>query len=118
MGNSVKCFKAVSEVLEEATRQFSPLWEIDEEKYDILKQYCDAIDLLASEFDGESFEAEVDNIEMTISIRLECSDMTIKSKAHKYYDLTQRALSFGFSATKKGNLVVEFVFPSVWYKTV
>lgn len=118
IGSSVKCFDVVSQVAEEATAQFSPLWEIDKEKYQILKQYCEVIDSLALEFDGESFDIEVDDIAMTFSIKLECVDMTIKSKTHRYYDLIQRADSFGFSATKNGNLVVEFVFPSVWRKTV
>lgn len=118
MGSFVKCFDVVSMVVEEATSQFAPLWKVNNERYKILKQYCEVIDSLASEFDGESFEADIDDIKMTIGIKMECKDMTIKSQTHKYYSLAQRAVSFGFSAADNGNIVVEFVFPSVWDKAV
>ena len=111
---SVKCFDVVSMVVTEASNRFSPLWKLDEERYDILQQYCEVIDRLSDEFDGESFEVEVDEIAMTVSIKLECRDMVIESKEHSFYDLVERALSIGFSASEDGNLCVTFVFPSVW----
>lgn len=118
MNSFVKCFDVVSMVVEEATSQLAPLWKLNKDKYDILKQYCLTLDALANEFEGESFDVEVDDIKMTISIKMECQDITIKSQTHKYYSLAQRAVSFSFSSSKNGNLVVEFVFPSVWDKAV
>lgn len=114
----VTCFDVVSMVIDEATSQFAPLWKINEENYKILKQYCGAIDELAREFEGESFEVEVDDIKMTISIKMECQDITIESQQHRYYDLAQRSVSFGFSVTKNGTMIAEFVFPSVWDKAM
>lgn len=105
-------------VVDEATAQFAPIWKINQEKYKILKQYCSVLDSLATEFYGESFEVDIDDIKMTISVKMECQDMTIESQVHKYYSLAQRAISFGFSCSENGNLVVEFVFPSVWDKSV
>ena len=118
MGSFVKCFDAVSMVVDEATAQFAPIWKENKERKQILKQYCDAIDALSNEFGGESFEVDVDDIKMTISIKLECHDMILDSQKHKYYDLAKRALSFGFSVSESGNLVVEFVFPRIWEKAV
>ena len=118
MGSFAKCFDVVSMVVEEAATQFAPLWRINDERCKILKQYCGAIDSLAAEFDGESFEVDIDDIKMTIGIKMECKDMTIESQTHKYYSLAQRAVSFGFSASENGNLVAEFVFPSIWDKAV
>lgn len=118
MSELVKCFDVVSMVVDEATARFAPFWKINESDCEFLEQYCDAIDSLAEEFDGESFSASVDEIKMTIGIKMECSDMVIGHKAHQYYALAERAVSFGFSRSKGGNLVVEFVFPSVWDKTV
>lgn len=112
----VKCFDAVSMVVEEASKQFSPLWELDTESYDILKQYCSVIDSLAEEFDGESFDVSVDDIKMTIGIALECPDIVIESTSHNFYKLAQRSNSVSFSVTEDGNLNVEFTFPSVWRK--
>lgn len=112
----VKCFDAVSMVVEEASKQFSPLWELDKNSYDILKQYCSVIDSLIEEFDGESLDVSVDDIKMTVGIVLECPDIVIESASHNFYKLAQRSDSVSFGVSEAGNLNVEFVFPSVWRK--
>ena len=114
MDSFVKCFDVVSMVVEEATERFSPLWKVSNERYNILRQYCEVLDSLAKEFDGESFDVEVDEIKMTVSISMECHDMVIESKDHNYCKLAERALSVGFSASEDGLLCVKFVFQSVW----
>lgn len=116
MSKIVTCFDVVSMVIDEASNQFSPLWKINEENYKILRQYCSFIDGLAKEFDGESYEVEVDEIKMTISIKMECADVTIESKSHKFLELSKRAISVGFSSVSDEMMAVEFVFPSVWDK--
>lgn len=116
MSNLIKCFDVVSMVAEEVTKRFALVWEINKEKYRILKQYCESLDALSDEFAGEAFEADVDDIRMTISVKLECKDMTVTSKSHRYYALAQREVSMGFQYSKNGNLTIEFVFPSVWDK--
>ena len=112
----MKCFDVVSMVVEESNNQFSPLWRLDNEKYCILEQYCRVIDDLSEEFGGISYDVEVDDIAMTISITLECQDILIQQQSHKYYSLAQRAITFGFSTSTSGNLNLKFVFPSVWEK--
>lgn len=116
MSSFVKCFDAVSMVVEEANNQFSPLWKLDKEKYRILEQYCQVIDALSDEFEGISYDVEIDDIAMTIAITLECKDISIQQQSHKYYALAQRAIVFGFSTSEDNNLNVRFVFPSVWNK--
>lgn len=116
MSSFVKCFDAVSMVVEEANNQFSPLWKLDKEKYRILEQYCQVIDALSDEFEGVSYDVEIDDIAMTIAITLECKDISIQQQSHKYYALAQRAIVFGFSTSEDNNLNVRFVFPSVWNK--
>jgi len=118
MGSLVKCFDVVSMVTEEVTSQFAPIWKVNKESERILKQYCSVLDSISDEFGGISFEVDVDDIKMTISIKMECSDMVLESQTHKYYELAQRAISFGFSQSEEGNLLVEFVFPSIWEKAV
>lgn len=112
----VKCFDVVSMVVEEASRQFAPSWELDSELYNILKQYCSVIDSLVEEFDGESLDVFVDDIKMTIKVILECPDITIESASHNFYKLAQRSNSVTFGVSEDENLNVEFVFPSVWRK--
>lgn len=112
----VKCFDIVSMVVEEATKQFAPLWKLDHESNKILEQYCSIIDSLAEEFGGESFNVIVDDIAMTIEVILECNELVVNSKTHRFYSLAERANMIGFSVSEDGNLDVKFVFPSIWVK--
>lgn len=48
----VNCFDVVQMVTDEASAQFAPLFCENKEAKAILHQYCDAIDVLAREFDG------------------------------------------------------------------
>lgn len=113
---AVKCFDIVNMVVEEANEQFGKLWKVNEENYKILKQYCEAMDVLAKEHDGEAFDVEIDDIAMTITIGMECMDFVVQNKKSLYYELVKRAVSFGFSAAEDGNLLVRFTFPSIWEK--
>jgi hypothetical protein len=115
--NFITCFDVVSMVVDEATERFAPLWRVDNERYDVLRQYCEALDQVAAEFDGESFEVEVDEIKMTIAITMTCSDLTVQSASHVLYQLGERALSLRFNTTAEGDLAVTLTFPSVWEKT-
>lgn len=110
----VKCYDIVSDVVDEATKRFSPIWNLDDIKYHILKEYCEAFDALAKEFDGEYFEVEVDEEMMTVCISTGCREITIESKKHKMYDLIERANAFSLSADDEGMVVAKFAFPSVW----
>lgn len=115
---NIRCFDVASPVVKEATKQFGSLWELNPESYDIFKQYCSAIDAMAEEFGGESFEVEVDDTKMTVSISLECFDMQLYNTKHNFYQLTERALKFNFYSSKDNNLVVKFTFPSLWERAV
>lgn len=115
----INCFDVVDAVVQEAAERFAPVWEINEKYYNVLKQYCSVIDSLSDEFDGESYEVEVDEIKMTISIKLECLDMTIKSATHMFYGLVSQAEAVNFTSDPKSeNLIVEFVFPSIWERAI
>lgn len=114
MNNPVKCFDVVSMVVEEATKQFAPLWKESEEDLKILKEYCNIIDALSEEFGGEAYKVEVDDIKMTVSVSVDCKDILINTKTNGFYALVERAISVGFSAIDSGAMTVTFVFPSVW----
>lgn len=112
----VKCFDVVSSVVEEATRQFSPLWKLDDEKYTILEGYCGVIDVVSKEFEAISYDVSIDEIKMTVSIVLECPDLVIQKRDHEFYKLARRAQRMNFSVSEDGNLNIEFIFPSLWDK--
>lgn len=112
----IKCFDVASMVIEDANERFEPLWSVNDERVDILKQYCEVIDSLSTEFNGLSFETEIDEITMEVSITLECEEMIVESLDHAFYKLVKRAIRYGFSASKEGTLLIKFVFPSLWDK--
>lgn len=119
MGRVIKCFDVVNMVVEEGSNQFKPLWKVDQEKLDILHEYCDAIDGILKEFDGDSIDVDIDDIKMTICITVECEDLTIESKEHQFHQLVERAIGFGFEKSKEREaMCVKFVFPSVWDKAM
>lgn len=111
-----KCFDVVSSVVEEANERFAPLWKMDEEKYDILENYCEVIDKLIEDSDGISFDVEVDEIKMTIAVEIETADVVITDRKSPVYELFKRAISAGFRQSEEGNVITKFVFPSIWEK--
>lgn len=112
----IKCYDVANLVIEDANERFKPLWKIDQEHLNIFKEYCEAIDSIAKEFDGESYEVEVDEISMDITIALECSEVVIEKNNHILYELAKRTVRYGFSVSKDGNLLIKFVFPGLWSK--
>lgn len=114
MHKAIKCFNVAKEVIDEANIRFSPSLVIDEERICIFEEYCNAIDILVNEYDGESLEVEVNESDLTISIRIECMSMEVNKSSHVYYDLIQRAVKFGFKNAGNGNIIIEFSFPSLW----
>lgn len=112
----VNCFDVVEMVIDEATARFRPLFRENREAKAILQQYCDVIDSLAQEFSGESFDVEVDEIKMTIAIKMECPDIVIQSGGHRLFNLAEHANEIRFSSGENDTVAVEFVFPSIWDK--
>ena len=116
--SAVTCFDAVKLVTDEATARFAPLFCESRGKTENLKQSCGALDALAEEFDATSFEVDVDETRMTISVTMECPEILIQQKNHLFYSLAARALSVRFCATTDDALAVCFVFPGIWERSV
>lgn len=110
----IKCYEVVSEVLDEATNRFAPLFEEVQERRDILKQYCGVIDALIEEFNAESYDVEVDEINMSIAISIETVDMVVETTNHNLFRLIDKATSVTFSCGEDGFLKTTFTFPSIW----
>lgn len=111
---SVKCFDVAEMVINEANERFAPLWKVNDEDLDVFREYCEAVDTLAEEFDGESYEVEVDELNMNITVALECDEIEITSPDHVFYDLLERAVAVAMSASGPDTMKVKFTFPSLW----
>lgn len=116
MSKEVKCFDVVSMVVNEATSQFAPLFKVDDEKYDILKQYCEAFDKMAEEFQGEAFGIDIDDETMTVSVSITTPDMIIDKPHHLCCELAKRALQIDFNKDDEYEDMVctTFMFPGIW----
>ena len=113
--NSIKCFDVAKMVIEEATNRFAPIFKEVSERKDTLQQYCEAIDDLCNQFGGISYEVEVDEIAMTISIRVDCTDIHISGNNKTFLQLAERAITIAFAPGENSkNIIMEFVFPSIW----
>lgn len=113
----IQCFEVVDMVVSEATKQFRPLWDLDRAAYKVLAQYCEAIDSILEEFDGEAIDVLVDDIKMTISITLTFSEMIIEDKNHLVCRLAKRCERLGFCTSEEEDMIdLAFVFPSLWIK--
>ena len=115
---TITCFEAAKMVIDEADNQFGGNWKINEEHYDILKHYCDYIDILAKEQGGEAYEIEVDDTTMTVSIGIECTEFMIHENINLLCELVKRSVSFGFTASEEGKILVKFTFPSIWQRNM
>ena len=88
--------------------------KLNTENLDIFKQYCEIIDGYANEFDGESLDINVDKNTMEITVALGCRTFIIEAADHVFYELIKRTVRYSFSTDDDGNLVVKFIFPSLW----
>lgn len=113
----VNCFDVASMVIEEANVRFAPLFRENREKLKIFEGYCEAIDTLSHEFNGESLTVEVDEELMTISVTMISPDILIDHREHIFYELLRRSLTVRFSVDGE-NLATTFVFPSIWDRVI
>jgi len=118
----MKLFDIVSCVVEEGCTQFNDAaalvgayeWVIHEQRYEILATYCDAIDKISEEFDGISYDVEMDEATGEITISLECADFSATTSEHVFFELIKHTVKWGFSVSEDGNLLMTFRFPSVF----
>ena len=113
--SDIKCFDVLDTIIDEANKRFAPRWIVNNEKSDILKEYCDAIDFISQEIDIVEIEAEIDEESMEIIITIGCEgEIIVQSESNTFYDLIERTVRFAFSAPHDDALLVKFVFPGIW----
>ena len=109
-----KSYNVVSEVLDEASKRFSPLFKQNDDKRKGIQKICEMIDNIVEPFDGESFDIEVDEENKNICMSLECHDVTIDSKTHPLYGVIGCSCSFQVSHKDSDTMILQFTFPSIW----
>jgi hypothetical protein len=110
--DKLRCFDIVSEVINEASERFGST--PNSYYVDVLNQYCDIIDMISDKYNGESYIVEVDENTHEISIGLECWDFAADNSSHVFYKLIEHTTKWSFSVADTGNLLITYVFPSIW----
>ena len=111
------CKDIATILIDEATKKFSQEYTIDTENLDILMDYCQKLDEICEQIDGESFSVEVLEKEKLIKIILISPDIVINANQHPFYDLVDRTVYFRIYPNDNQDVCAEFVFPSVWRKS-
>lgn len=112
----INTYDIVEMVIDEASEQFGSRWFISKTSRKNLKTDCELIDRLASDFDCESVEADVDDDTMKLTVSVVCPDMVLEyGRTHPFFTLIQHTESFCFSAAGD-SLKINFVFSGLWEK--
>ena len=110
----IKCYDVASMVIEVASERFAPTMKPNADFVRGFTKCCGDIDQLAEEFGGISFDVEVNEENMEITVILECEEVITEKENHTLYELIKRTIRYGFSASEDGNLLITFVFPGIW----
>ena len=111
----IKCYDAVSEVIDEASSQFAPLWVEDTKKRNALKLACELIDSYVENFGIIAISTDVDIVEHNISITIECDSIDIEAK-DKFLNLLKGTIGVLFSISEHNMLDMTLKFPTIWVK--
>ena len=90
---------------------------IDYEKVDILREYCEVIDVIMKDQNAYEVTANIRDDNCVI-IAFKSLDFIYEKgfKSPVYLDLIERAVSMNFTHCDGDHIRTEFVFPSVWTK--
>lgn len=108
-------FDIAEAVLSAKSEEIKSDFLVNYDKLDILREYCEAIDIFVENHDGDSVAVSVtDDMKVSISINIEDFVYESRFKPPVYLDLMERADSIKFTNLGDERLGVEFIFPSIW----
>lgn len=114
----VKCYDAVEMVTDEATKQFGSLFKVNAGQEAALKTLCGVIDSMAENFGGISYEVEVNDETMEITISLVCNEFETDKEVSEFHKVSACANKVVFKAADSEHLQIDFVFGGIWERTM
>lgn len=87
---------------------------VDSDKVDILREYCDVIDIILSECGGCKSSVSIEPRTNNISISIEVAVFSANRFNQLYFDLIERSVSLTVFNANNGNVGIKFMFPSVF----
>lgn len=110
------CYDIASQVLDEATKQFSELKENSQRRSEV-ESLCEKIDAFIEAVDAEGFSAEVNPSTTEISLSVSCPEFIIEETKHELYDVLDSTVRFHVKNSEgvEDNIELRFVTPGIWY---
>lgn len=113
----VKTFDIISAVIYAKADEISDNYKVNPESMRILEQYCTAIDDIVKECNVNQITGDViDGNKVVISIVSSYFVCQTEQMYTAYYGLIERAIEFNVTNVNKGDIQLEFVFPTVFSK--
>ncbi len=113
----VKCYDVVTEVTDEATRQFHPTMRENEVAKSALRFLCAWIDTFTEKNDAYAYEVDVDEVTKELTITVECEMFEVDEITDVFYDIVRNADRICLSAIDDINVRVSFTFQlNLWEK--
>lgn len=112
----IKCFNIAKQVIEEATSQSGGEMQIDDDRYNNFKAFCDKVDIVAGMIGATAMSVEVYEPDFNIGIEVEC-DEDITDSQHAAIRATLGDIEGVYFANgEEGNYIVGVIHPGVWKK--
>lgn len=109
----MKSFEIVNALVKVQNEKIRKNYQINAKAYDILRQYCDYIDVSAEDFEAVGIDAEI-NDDFSISIAMLCPMVSTDSKRHPFVQLLSRALTIQFRFVNDSCVKIIMRFPTLW----
>lgn len=113
----VKCFDIVEMVTDEATKQFGSLVQVNYEVKENLRHCCEMIDSFSQQFGGVSYEVDIDDNTMDITISVVCEEFETTLMSSKFSLLAENSKKISFLTAEEDLIKVQFVFDGIWGKS-
>ena len=110
------CYNSVISFVDEGTAQFDS-YDLNREKYEKLREICEATDKLAEETECECVNVSIDDTTKQLTISVFCYDVIFQHGLEDvFFSLIQMLSSFSFSKAKGGLLRIDLNIDGVWEK--
>ncbi|HZJ75501.1 MAG TPA: hypothetical protein VFD25_02820 [Clostridia bacterium] len=113
MKENTGCFERVLELINDANKTECLFLEADKEMLDVVKTYCDTLDVIAESLKGKIIRVEFDE-DYRILVRLEFGDNINLYAEKSIFKLTDVLDKFRLLPSDNGGIIVEFELPAVW----
>lgn len=110
----MNCYKDVLDVLHAAQEEFYGDLALDKERVADLENTCDLLNGLASKFEAEYIDIEVDEASKVLSLSMEIDEMILRGEDMKsFLSVARKAIKV--TMTSKNHMVfVQFDFGGLW----